>query len=133
LGDGSKMKPDVDPFPVNTVGFEEKKILVRSDHASTTRGKNVIVSDELRNRMRKPQSPEVGVWKENTARKLMRSVKPTSNMLIDKYTRQQQQLACARGWDREKGSRSPSYRYINAKQGCSDGVRKLMDQQLPNG
>jgi hypothetical protein len=83
------MKPDVDPFPVNTVGFEEKKILVRSDHASTTRGKNVIVSDELRNRMRKPRSPEVGVWKENTARKLMRSVKPTSNMLIDKYTRQQ--------------------------------------------
>jgi hypothetical protein len=111
------MKPDVDPFQVNTVGFEEKKILVRSDHASTTRGKNVIVSDELRNRMRKPQSPEVGVWKENRARKLMRSVKPTSNMLIDKYTRQQQQLACAQGWDREKGSRSPSYRYINAKQG----------------
>jgi hypothetical protein len=45
LGDGSKMKLDVDLFPVNTVGFEEMKILVRSNQASTTRGKNVIVSD----------------------------------------------------------------------------------------
>jgi hypothetical protein len=39
------MKLDIDLFPVNTVGFEEMKILVRSDQASTTRGKNVIVSD----------------------------------------------------------------------------------------
>jgi hypothetical protein len=28
LGDGGKMKLDVDPFLVNTVSFEEKKILV---------------------------------------------------------------------------------------------------------
>jgi hypothetical protein len=42
------MKLDVDPFPVNTVGFEAKKILVCSDHAEMTKGKNVVVSDELR-------------------------------------------------------------------------------------
>jgi hypothetical protein len=54
---------------VNTVRFEEKKILVRSDLSSTTKWKNVIVSDELRNWMLKPRSPEIGVWKENKARK----------------------------------------------------------------
>jgi hypothetical protein len=54
---------------VNTVRFEEKKILVRSDLSSTTKWKNVIVSDELRNWMLKPRSPKIGVWKENIARK----------------------------------------------------------------
>jgi hypothetical protein len=84
LGDGSKMKLDVDPFQVNTIGFEEKKILVRSDQANTTKGKNVVVSNELRNRMLKPRRLEIGVWKENTARKPIHRVKPTSSMLIDK-------------------------------------------------
>jgi hypothetical protein len=62
LGDGGKMQFDVDPFPVNAVGFEEKKILVQSDQASTTKGKNVIMSNELRNRILKPRSPEIGIW-----------------------------------------------------------------------
>jgi hypothetical protein len=84
------MKLDVDPFPVNTMDFEQKKILVHSDQAETTKGKNVVVSDELRNRMIKPHSPEVGVWKENLGRRPVRRVNPTSSMLIDKYVRQQQ-------------------------------------------
>jgi hypothetical protein len=48
------MKLDVDPFPVNTIGFEEKTILVCSDLARTTKGKNVGVSDDLKNKMLKP-------------------------------------------------------------------------------
>jgi hypothetical protein len=28
LGDGNKMKMDVDPFLVNTIEFEEKRVLV---------------------------------------------------------------------------------------------------------
>jgi hypothetical protein len=50
------MKLDVDPFPVNTIGFEEKTILVCSDLARTTKGKNVGVSVDLKNKMLKPRS-----------------------------------------------------------------------------
>jgi hypothetical protein len=57
LGDGGKMKVDMDPFPVCM--FELKnKVLVRMDQAETTKGKNVVVSDE-------PHNPEIGMWKEN--------------------------------------------------------------------
>jgi hypothetical protein len=55
------MKLDVHPCPMNTIDFEQKKILVHSDQAETMKGKNVIVSDELRSRMIKPHSLEVGV------------------------------------------------------------------------
>jgi hypothetical protein len=81
------MKLDVDPFLVDMVDFGEKRILVWTDQASTTRGKNVIISDELRNKMIKPCSPEPGVWKENTRRVHVWRVKPASSMLIDKYLR----------------------------------------------
>jgi hypothetical protein len=47
LGDGGKMKLDADPFPIGMVELELKKILVRTDQAETTKGKNVIVSDDL--------------------------------------------------------------------------------------
>jgi hypothetical protein len=50
------MKLDTGPFPVNVVKLGERKILVHTSQASTTRGKNVIVSDELRNQMVKPRS-----------------------------------------------------------------------------
>jgi hypothetical protein len=76
LGDNNKMKLNVDPFLVNTVRFEEKKVLVRIDQAESTKGKNVIVFDELHNWMIKPRSPQVGVWKENTARRPTRKIRP---------------------------------------------------------
>jgi hypothetical protein len=66
LGDGSKMKLDVDPFLVSMVNLEEK-ILVHSSQASTTRGKNMIVLDELKHQMMVPHNPKVSVWKENTS------------------------------------------------------------------
>jgi hypothetical protein len=69
LGDGGKTKLDTDPFPVGMVELELKKILVRTDQAKTIKGKNMIVSDDLRNQMIKPHNSEVGVWKENVQRK----------------------------------------------------------------
>jgi hypothetical protein len=86
LGESNRMKLDVDPLPVNAIDFSEKKVLVRSDQATTTKGKNVVISDELRRRRIKPRSPEIGRWKENTTRKPMGRVKPMCNMLVDKYT-----------------------------------------------
>jgi hypothetical protein len=58
------------------------------DQAETTKGKNVTVSDDPRNRMIKPHNPEVGVWKENVQRKPAKKVKPMLAMLIEKYQRQ---------------------------------------------
>jgi hypothetical protein len=63
--------------------------LVRTDQGEKTKG-NVVVSDKLRIKMIKPRSPEVGAWNENIKRKSAHKVKPDSNMLIEKYVRQQQ-------------------------------------------
>jgi hypothetical protein len=81
------MKLNTDPFPVGMVELERKKILVRTDQAETTKGKSVVVSDDLHNRMIKPHNPEIGMWKENMQRKLAKRVKPMSAMLIEKYQR----------------------------------------------
>jgi hypothetical protein len=43
LADGGKMKLDMDPFPVDMVELELKKILVCTHQAETTKGKNMIV------------------------------------------------------------------------------------------
>jgi hypothetical protein len=91
LGDGGKMKLDTDLFPVGMIELELKKILVHTDQAETTKGKNVTVSDDLRNRMIKSHNPEVGVWKENVQRKPAKKVKPMSAMLIEKYQCQQEE------------------------------------------
>jgi hypothetical protein len=63
------MKLNTDPFPVSMVELMDKKILVRTDQAETIKGKNMVISDELRNRMIKPHNSEIGVWKENVLRK----------------------------------------------------------------
>jgi hypothetical protein len=76
------MKLDTNLFPIGMVELMDKKILVRTDQAETTEGKNVVVSDELCNRMTKPHNPEIGVWKENVLRKPTKRVKPMSTMLI---------------------------------------------------
>jgi hypothetical protein len=43
------MKLDMDPFLISMVELEQKKILVRIDQAETTKGRNVVVSDDLHN------------------------------------------------------------------------------------
>jgi predicted GTPase len=90
LGYESNMKLDVDLFPMNMVELEGKKVLVQTDQAESTKGKDVVVSDDLRHRMIKPHIPEVDAWKENVGHKPIQRVKPTSNMLIEKYMSQQQ-------------------------------------------
>jgi hypothetical protein len=60
-GDGGKMKLDTDPFPVSMVELLEKKVLVCMDQAEMTKGKNVVISDELCNWMIKPHNSEIGV------------------------------------------------------------------------
>jgi cytidylate kinase len=77
-----------DPFPISMVELMNKKVLVRTDQTEMTKGKNVVVSDELHSWMIKPHNPEIGVWKENVLRKPAKRVKPTSAMLIEKYQRQ---------------------------------------------
>jgi hypothetical protein len=61
LGDGGKMKLDIDPFPVSMVELMDRKVLVRTDEAKTSKGRNMIVSDELRNRMIKPHNLAIGM------------------------------------------------------------------------
>jgi hypothetical protein len=79
------MKLNTDTFPVSMVELMDKKVLVHTNQAKTTKGKNVVIFNELRNRMIKPHNQEIGMWKENMLRKLAKRVKPTSAMLIEKY------------------------------------------------
>jgi hypothetical protein len=65
FGDGGKKKLDTDPFPINMVELKHKKIMVHTDQAEMTKGKSLVVSDYLRNRMIKRHNPDIGVWKEN--------------------------------------------------------------------
>jgi hypothetical protein len=65
LGDGHKMRLDVDPFPVNVnmINFKENQVQVRTSQADMTKGKRVIVSDEPKLRMVTPKNPEPRKWK----------------------------------------------------------------------
>jgi hypothetical protein len=47
FGENSQMKLDVDPFPVDMINFEERRVLVRTDQVATTEGKRVAVSNDL--------------------------------------------------------------------------------------
>nr|AAT93985.1 putative polyprotein [Oryza sativa Japonica Group] len=89
--DGSKMKLDHDPFPVNTINFNDKKVLIRPEQAESTKGKEVVIG-EPRSRMIVPKKPEVGVWKENrsgaSTSKAPRKTKVTFDMLLEKYEKQ---------------------------------------------
>jgi hypothetical protein len=40
IGDGGKMMLDTDPFPVGMVELMNKKVLVHTDQAEMTKGKN---------------------------------------------------------------------------------------------
>jgi hypothetical protein len=67
LADGSSAvscSVDTDSFPIGMIEIEHKKILVRTDQAKMTKGKNVVISNDLHNQMIKPHNPKIGVWKE---------------------------------------------------------------------
>jgi hypothetical protein len=46
----------MDPFPVGMVEIEHEKNLVRTDQAEMAKGKNVVISDDLRYRIIKPHN-----------------------------------------------------------------------------
>jgi hypothetical protein len=83
--EASKMKLDSDPFPVNMIEFQNKKMLIRSDQAESAKEKNVV-EDNAPPRMIKPKNPEIGVWKVNGKKKQAPRPKPTVSMLLEKYT-----------------------------------------------
>jgi hypothetical protein len=63
------MKLDTDPFPINVIDFENKKVLIRSDQTESARGKNVVVDNNAPPRTIKPKNPVVGVWKVNATKR----------------------------------------------------------------
>ncbi|XP_022684749.1 uncharacterized protein LOC111258175 [Setaria italica] len=83
------MKLDSDPFPINVIEFENKKMLIRSAQAGSVKGENIIVDDNVAPRMIKPKNPEVGVWKVNEGKKQVPRFRPTVKQLLDKYTSRQ--------------------------------------------
>jgi hypothetical protein len=72
------------------INFEEKRVLVHTDQVESTKGKKVLVFDQLKLRMMNPKNPEAGVWKENVHKKVWREWRPTSSFLMEKYARQRQ-------------------------------------------
>jgi hypothetical protein len=120
------MKHDTDPFPVGMVELVDKKVLVRMDQADMTRGKNVVIFDELRNRLIKPHNLKIGVWKENVLQRPAKRVKPMLAMLIEKY---QQQLEEDRGTGLPEGSNETG----SSKHGISQISRDRSIQGSPRG
>jgi hypothetical protein len=104
FGEAHQMKLDVDPFPVDVINFEEKKVLVCTDQANITEGKNMIVCNDLRVGMIKPRNPKVRVWKRNMQRKKHQEWKPTSSFLMEKYVRNRWESVFSRvgGYKRER-------------------------------
>ena len=83
LTEGSKMKLNSDPFPINMVEFENKKMLIRSDQ-TVSAGEINIVDDSASPRMIKQKNLEIAVWKFNGGRRQTKRTKPTVNMLLKK-------------------------------------------------
>jgi hypothetical protein len=80
-------KVNINPFPIDAIDFENKKILIRSDQAESTKEKNVFIDDNAAPRMIKPKSPEIGVQKvDERKRKSAPMVMPTVKQLLDKYS-----------------------------------------------
>jgi hypothetical protein len=73
------MKLDKDPFPtnMNMVELNGKKVLVQPSQAKSTKGKDVIVGEELPLRMIKPKSLKGGQWQKNEGGKLKQCPKAT--------------------------------------------------------
>jgi hypothetical protein len=84
--ESSKMKLDIDPFPINVIDFTNKKMLIRSDQTESAIGKNVLIDDNAPPRMIKPKNLVVEEWKVNRAKIQAPRPKPTASMLLKKYT-----------------------------------------------
>jgi hypothetical protein len=81
------MKLDKDLFPanMNMVELERKKVMVQPSKAESKKGKYVIIGEERNSRMVKPKTLEASQWKRNEKRKPHSCLKPTFNILMNKY------------------------------------------------
>jgi hypothetical protein len=81
------MKLDKDLFStnMNMVELEGKKVIIRPSQAESTKGKEVIIGEERKQRMIKSKSPEDGQWKKNKRSKPQSLPKATFNILMPKY------------------------------------------------
>jgi hypothetical protein len=123
------MKLDTDQFPVGMVELEHMKILVRVDQAEMTKGKNVVISDNLCNRMIKPHNLEIGMWKENVQRKPTKRVKHTSAMLIEKYQRlleEDRRYQVTRGIKRDRFFKAPNRSDLQEKRRGGEPRRRTV-------
>jgi hypothetical protein len=100
-------KVDINPFPIDAIDFEKKKILIRSDQAESTKGKNVAIDDNAAPRMIKPKNTEVEAGKVKGKNNQVPKPKPTVSMLLKKYTSQKADNVCNR-LGSNKRPRSPS-------------------------
>jgi hypothetical protein len=75
------------PCSPNVIDFDNKKILIRSDHTESTKGKNVVIDINFAPRMIKLKNLELGVQKVNERKsKSAKKSKPIVKQLLDKYT-----------------------------------------------
>ena len=58
-----EMQVDTEPFPVNVINFEGKRVLIRPDMANKGKGKEVIIGDALR-ADENNKSPEGKWWRK---------------------------------------------------------------------
>jgi hypothetical protein len=81
------MKPDKDTFLTNMsmVKLNGNKVLVRPSQAKSTKGKEIIIGEELPSRMIKSKSPKDGQWQKNERSKSQQRPKATFGILMAKY------------------------------------------------
>jgi hypothetical protein len=120
----SKMIHHTDTFPTNVIDFQNKKMLIRSDHTVFARGKNIVVDANALPRMIKPKHPAVGEWKINGGKTQAQSIKPTVNMLLEKYTSRKD----ANVFNRLGGNRRPKF---PSRPGGNERWRKKSYDQQP--
>jgi hypothetical protein len=87
FAESSQIKLNKDPLPMNTnmVEFEGKKDMVQPSQDDSTKGKEVVIGEEIHLRMIKPKSLEAGQWKKNERSKTQSCPKATFDMLMAKY------------------------------------------------
>jgi hypothetical protein len=81
------MKLDKDPFlaNMNMIELEGKKVMVRLSQANSTKGKEVVIGEEMQPRMIKPKSLKATQWKKNERNKAQSHPKATFDILMAKY------------------------------------------------
>jgi hypothetical protein len=80
FAESPQMKLDKDPFPVNVnmVGLKKKKVLVQPSQVKSTKGKDVVIGEELPLKMIKPKNLKGGQWRKNEGASHCNAQRPPS-------------------------------------------------------